>query len=217
MLLDFLFPNRCLNCNRIIDNEELVCEACFEHISFTHATFDQHNELANRCRLLFPVESAFPLMFFEEDTLTRQIIHELKYKGREKAGKVIANWVAEQTDLRKIKPDLMVTVPLHPKKLQKRGYNQLHLFGNTLSLLSGIPIEHELLKRNHHHKAQALKDKSQRSVDENRFTIQEKIENKHVLILDDVFTTGNTMASAAWEILSTQNNKVSILVMALEL
>ncbi|MBU4539509.1 MAG: ComF family protein [Weeksellaceae bacterium] len=216
MLLNLLSPNRCLHCNRIINGQELVCELCFDQIRFTHHHFSETNLLKEKCSLLFPVENAFALMQFEEESLSRKIVHQLKYSSREKAGKTIAEWVTERLDFGKEKPDLMISVPLHPKKLKERGYNQLHLFTETLSENFKIPYDHDLIKRNFYKKAQALKDKKHRTETENLFSIAKNIKNKHVLIIDDVFTTGNTMSSVAWEILKAGNNKVSVLVMAVD-
>src|SRR5690606_27274396 len=216
MLLDLLFPNRCLHCNRIIQGDQLVCVLCFVQIHFTHWNFLDDNELKQKCTLLFPVQHAFALMHFEEEGLSRKIIHALKYSGREKAGLVIADWTADRVDFGTKKPDLLVTVPLHPKKLKKRGYNQLHLFTEQLSEQWQIQFDHELIRRNHNRKAQALQDKSHRKQTENRFSLAKPVQHRHILIIDDVFTTGNTMSAVAWEILKSGNTAVSVLVMALD-
>ncbi|QBO58550.1 ComF family protein [Chryseobacterium salivictor] len=215
-LVDLLFPNRCLECKRIIHPEEVVCELCFNQINFTHHHISESNLLTEKCRLLFPIENAFALMQFERQSTSQKIIHQLKYGRREKIGKIIANWTAEKLDFSHSKPDLLVTVPLHPKKLKERGYNQLHLFADELSKNLKIPCEHTLIKRNFYKKAQAKKKKEQRNFNENLFSITRNISNHHILVIDDVFTTGNTMSAVAWEILKAGDNKVSVLVMAMD-
>jgi competence protein ComFC len=216
MISDIFFPNRCLDCNRIIDGNLLVCSLCFEQIHFTHYNYFEDNFIKEKCKLLFPVENTFALMQFEKEHLSRKIIHELKYKNREKTGKILANWTTERLDFKNEKPDLLISVPLHPKKLKERGYNQLHLFTETLSEFYKIPFDHELIHRNHYSKAQALKDKQHRLETANPFSITKNISGKHILLIDDVFTTGNTLASIAWEILKAGDNKVSVLVMAID-
>lgn len=216
MILDLLFPNRCLQCNRIIPGDEVICGLCFDKVNFTHWKFGDDNILKQRCNLMFPAENAFALMQFEEESLSRKIVHALKYSGREKVGRILAKWTTEKLNFDREKPDLIVTVPMHPKKEKSRGYNQLHLFANEISKHYGILVDHKVLKKNHHKKAQALKDKSQRADTEKVFSLQKNIENSHVLLIDDVYTTGSTMASAAWEILNIGNNKVSVLVMAID-
>lgn len=215
MILDVLFPNRCIHCNRIIDGNLLICSLCFEQIHFTHFDYHSENNLKEKCKLLFPIENAFSLMQFEKENLSRKIIHELKYKSRENAGKVLAEWIIDSLEFKE-KPDLLVSVPLHPKKLKERGYNQLHLFTETLSKFYNIPFSHDLIKRNHYSKAQALKDKRHRLETLNTFSITRQISNQHILLIDDVFTTGNTLATVAWEILKAGQNKISVLVMAMD-
>lgn len=216
MILDLLFPNRCIHCNRMIDAELLVCDLCFDQIHFTHYNYFENNPIREKCSLLFPVENTFALIQFEKENLSRKLIHELKYKGREKVGKILAEWTTEVVDFKNRKPDLLVSVPLHPKKLRERGYNQLHLFTETLSEFYRIPFDHQLIKRNHYSKAQALKDKKHRLETVITFSLTQSVSGQHILLIDDVFTTGNTISSIAWEILNSGNNRVSVLVMAID-
>ncbi|WP_185287645.1 ComF family protein [Chryseobacterium lactis] len=216
MILDLFFPNRCIECSRIIDPDLLVCDLCFNQIHFTHYDYFENTPIKEKCSLFFPIENAFALIQFEKENLSRKIIHELKYRGREKVGKILAEWTTERLDFKNAKPDLMVSVPLHPKKLRERGYNQLHLFTETVSAFYEIPFDHQLLKRNHYSKAQALKDKKHRLEAVNTFSVTQPVTGKHILLIDDVFTTGNTISSVAWEILNAGDNKVSVLVMAMD-
>lgn len=211
-----LFPNRCLGCNCIIDAENVICSLCEDHISFTHHRFSQPNELLGRCKTLFPTEHAAALMAFEKEGLSRKLIHELKYRKREKVGSYLAKTASKMLDFSVIKADLIATVPLHPKKEKERGYNQLHQFANNLAHETNIPVDHQLIRRNHYKKAQALQNRAHRSDTESLFSLTKPIENQHVLLVDDVFTTGNTMATIAWEVLKAGNNKVSVLIMAVD-
>jgi len=217
MLLDFLFPNRCLHCNKIIDNKNIICENCLGNVNFTHHQYGRTNSLKEQTALLFPVENVFALMFYEKESLAQKIIQQLKYNNREKTGKVLAEWINERLDFENQNPDLLVTVPIHPKKLKQRGYNQLHLFGNELSEHFKIPVNHNLLKRIKHSKAQAKKNQSERLKTKNAYQLTKSISNKHILLIDDVYTTGNTISNIAWEILSNSENvKISLLVMAMD-
>ena len=217
MIFDFLFPNRCLDCNQLIDKNEIVCEVCTDKIHFSDHQFSVNNSLKEKVSLLFPVENAFSLMLYEKESLAQKIIQQLKYNHREKLGKILADWTIEKLNFENQKPDLIVPVPLHPKKLKQRGYNQLHIFGNELSKHYQIPINHQLLKRTKHSKAQAKKGQSERLKTKNAYQLTEKICDKHILLIDDVYTTGNTCSNIAWEILqNSENVKISLLVMAMD-
>ena len=215
MFLDVLFPNRCLECDEIISKNEIVCVKCLDKIHFTHWDFGE-NLLKQKAQFLFPVENAFSLMFFDKKGLSREILHQLKYRNQERVGGILADWVAERMEITE-KPDLLINIPLHPKKLKERGYNQLHLFTEKLAEYYEIPFRHDLLQRESYHKAQAQKNKADRGETKYHFSLSENIENKHILLIDDIYTTGNTMSAAAWEILKYKGNKLSILVMAMEI
>ena len=215
MFLDVLFPNRCLECDEIISKNEIVCVKCLDKIHFTHWDFGE-NLLKQKAQFLFPVENAFSLMFFDKKGLSRKILHQLKYRNQERVGGILADWVIERMEITE-KPDLLINIPLHPKKLKERGYNQLHLFTEKLAEYYEIPFRHDLLERESYHKAQAQKNKADRGETKYQFSLSEIVENKHVLLIDDIYTTGNTMSAAAWEILKYKGNKLSILVMAMEI
>ncbi|MDR7779340.1 phosphoribosyltransferase family protein [Riemerella anatipestifer] len=216
MFLDFFLPNRCLKCNLIIPSEEIVCWACKSHINFTYNDFGGKGSFYQKVILKFPVNKAFSLMKYEKKELSQDIIHSLKYHSIERVGKVLAHWVSENIDLSYQGIDILTSIPLHSKKQRERGYNQLHLFTKTLSQLQGIFYSHHLLKRNFYSKPQALKQKLDREKIQNMFSVDEKVEGKHILLIDDVYTTGNTMSKAVWELLKGRDNQISILVLSLD-
>ncbi|NAW50503.1 ComF family protein [Elizabethkingia argentiflava] len=212
---DLLFPNRCLNCNHIIYNQDIICEQCYDQINFTHWEALKQNPLKLKLNTLFPVRETYALMHFEKQGLCRKIIHHLKYKHRENIGRQLAKWTVKKIKLH-IKPDLLINIPLHPRKMKKRGYNQLHLYTETLSHAWGIPFDHHYLKRITHHKPQAGKNRLSRQHNTEIFTVPLARCNTHFLLIDDICTTGNTMAGCAWKILEASNNSISILVMAID-
>lgn len=215
ILLDLLFPNRCVHCDYIIANDNVICDICFAHLNFTHFSFNENNILKQRCSTLFPIENAFALFRFEKNSVTREVIHQLKYKGREKIAKKLAEWTFEKVELPYSKPEIILTVPLHPKKQKQRGYNQMQLYADLLSDHWDIPYEKDALIRKDFQKAQALKKKTERIASKNQFQLVKEIKNKHILLMDDVFTTGNTLSKIAWELIP-HNNTISILVLALD-
>ncbi len=216
-LLDLLLPQRCTGCDLIVDADELLCEECLQQINFCNEDFDSHNKLYRRLQLLFPLRNAFSLMEFEKESLSRKIIHELKYNSRERHGKFFAEWTSErlQFDERE-KPTVIVGVPLHPKKKRKRGYNQLDLFNQILGERMKIPVDKEALIRTNFRRSQASKNKARREKTDQGFRLVKPLTHTHFLLTDDVCTTGNTLASCAWELLKEPSNSVSILTIAHE-
>lgn len=213
MFVDFFFPDRCINCNLIIAANIFVCEVCMSQINFSTDAFEKENRVKEKCRSLFPTENAFALMDFQKEGLSREIIHSLKYSGRENIAEMLADWTIQRLQFVD-KPDLIVSVPLHPKKQKKRGYNQLHLYTEKIAEHYKIPFDHTLIKRDKNSTSQAKKNKIGRGKKEHIFTLNKSVSGKHVLIIDDVLTTGNTMSAVAWEILKEKSNKISILIMA---
>lgn len=213
MFADFFFPDRCLSCNRIIAAKTFVCDVCVDQINFNSDTFESENSTKEKCSSLFPTENAFALMDFQNEGLARELMHSLKYGNREKVGKLFADWTTERLQF-KVKPDLIIAVPLHPKKEKKRGYNQLHLYCEELSKFYNIPFDKMAMRRDLNTKAQALKNKSGRTRKDHIFTLNKPVEEKHILLIDDVLTTGNTIGAMAWEILKAGKNKISVLIMA---
>jgi len=139
MPIDLIFPNRCLHCNRIIRKSDLICWSCENQVSFSSFDFYGTNILQERTKLLFPCENSYALLTFQKDGLSQKILHLLKYGYKESIGKNLAQWTIQRLVLLDPQPDIIVSVPLHPKKQKKRGYNQLHLFCNELSQHYNIP------------------------------------------------------------------------------
>ena len=217
MLLDLLFPNRCIGCETLILGQEIICEVCEYQINYyQNQTGNPESNLA-KYQLLFPFENGYALMIFsKKESLSRTIIHHLKYKKREIIGSWLANKVLERISLLKPLPTLIITIPLHLSKERKRGYNQLHLFAEKIGEKLDIPVNHQVLKRLKSDRAQAKKSRSQRLISTEKFTLNQPIENTHILLIDDVLTTGKTMQDAAWQLLKSKNNTISFLVMALD-
>ena len=147
------------------------------------------------------------------------MIHSLKYKNHQEIGTLLGEWYAKDlANEPKIKSvSEIIPVPLHKKRLEERGYNQVTTFCEALSKELEIPYNPNLLYRSRYSKTQTKKDKENRkdianSLFDVNFT--EADHNKHFLLVDDVMTSGATLESCAKALLKIPNSKVSVVTIA---
>jgi ComF family protein len=200
-------------------NEKLICTECYILIPRTNYHLKTDNPVSQlfwgRCM----IEQAAAFSFYTRDSRIRKLIHQLKYKGiREvgpELGRIYARTLKSSGFLNDI--DLIIPVPLHPSKKRQRGFNQSDLISLGISEVSGIPMESELLVRKTVTKTQTRKTRYDRWInveDIFRVTDQDRIENMHILLVDDVITTGSTLEACASELLKVENVKVSVAALA---
>lgn len=214
------YPELCVNCeNQLINNETILCTFCRHDLPFTNITNYQDNKVTQVFYGRTEVEKAFSLLLFRKKGITKKLIHELKYKGNEDIGVFFGNWIGDILKNNKefIDIDCIIPVPLHVKKLKQRGYNQVTKFGEQLSLHMQKPLlEHELVRVSST-KTQTYKSRFERFKNTNtKFEVKNPsiFKNKHVLLIDDVITTGATLEACIEEIKKENKVKVSILTMA---
>lgn len=158
-------------------------------------------------------------MYFNKFNTTQKLVHYLKYKNRQDIGTFLAQWFGHELKEQNVydSVDCIIPVPIHPKKLKRRGYNQISSFCKTLGKLLEIPCEEELLIKVSDNSSQTFKSRFERYKDiQTNFKLTDTVflENKHVLLIDDVITTGATIVSCCEELLKTENIKISVLSIA---
>jgi ComF family protein len=220
-LLNLFFPKACAGCNSFLMETELViCTNCRHEIPLTNHHNTKNNEFVSRFYGRIPLEFGSALFYFHKRGILQEMIHKLKYKGHEEIGEAIGFWYAEEL---KVVPemkdiDFIIPVPIHKKRLRKRGYNQVTKFGKALSESLKIDFNETILQRNIYSQTQVRKNILERSaVIENVFSAiyTDEMHNKHFLLVDDVITTGATLESCAREILKIPGAKLSIVCMAM--
>lgn len=186
----------------------------------TQYHLDPKNEAVKKFYGKISIEHASAFLYFNKKGIVQELIHNLKYKGHEEIGTLLGNWYVE--DLKElvleIPFDIVIPVPLHPKKFRERGYNQVSTFGKMIA--KGLNIEYDttILYRKKYSKTQSKKNLAGRSdniQDIFDVIITEQNHNKHFLIVDDVLTTGATLEACSRALLKIPGAKISIVCMAI--
>lgn len=217
---DLFFPLLCNHCKGLLmQKQDVLCLHCRLNLPFTHHYENQNTETFKRFFGRMPVETAASLLYFHKKGMAQNLIHQLKYKGNQNVGTFLAQLALEQYQNQPIFQnfDELVMVPLHPKRLKKRGYNQVETFAKTIASATQKPINNLILYKNIHTKTQTKKALSSRtSIDKNTFKITDIKPNigKHFLLLDDVMTSGTTLETCGKALLEIPNTKISIFTMA---
>ncbi len=219
-LISLLFPRLCHGCgNQLLRNEKVICTECFVVIPRTNFHLIPDNPVEKLFWGRCPVERAAAFSYYTRDSRIRRMIHHLKYNGAAETGtelgRIYGNSLKNTVFLDGI--DLIVPVPLHPSKLRRRGYNQSELISKGISESTGIPVSTDILKRITVTSTQTRKSRYDRWINVNdifRINDREGIEGKHILIVDDVITTGSTIEACASEILKADHVKVSVAALA---
>ncbi|MFZ2338724.1 MAG: ComF family protein [Bacteroidales bacterium] len=219
-VISLLLPRLCHGCgNQLLRNEKVICTECYVVIPRTNFHLIRENPVEKlfwgRCL----VERAAAFSYYTRDSRIRRMIHHLKYKGAAEIGtelgRIYGNSLKDSDFLHGI--DFIIPVPLHPSKKRQRGYNQSDLISMGISDATGIPVDTGILKRTTVTGTQTRKSRYDRwtNVDDIfRVTGRQRLEGKHVLIVDDVITTGSTIEACADEILREGNTKVSVAALA---
>ena len=224
ILNDFIrlfYPKICSSCeDQLVANEKTICTICRHDLPLTNFTSFKENGVTQTFYGRIGIEKGYSLLFFKKESITQKLIHELKYRGNEEIGEFFGNWIGEivreKDEFKEV--DFIIPVPLHPRKLKQRGYNQVSKFGITLANQLNIPFLENELVRVSSTKTQTLKARFERfSNIDTKFLLKnpDVFKNKHILIIDDVITTGATLESCANEFQKSENCKISILTMAI--
>ena len=218
--ISLLFPRLCYACgNHLLRNENLICTECYVVIPRTnyHCTVDNPVEQLfwGRC----VIEKAAAFSYYNKDSRIRNLIHNLKYKGvREigyELGRIYGLSLKSSGFTKDI--DLIIPVPLHPAKVRIRGFNQSESISIGMAAATLLPINIKTLARIKVSATQTKRSRYERWTNVEgifKVTDPETIMGKHVLLVDDVITTGSTIESCTNELLKIEGVKVSVVALA---
>jgi ComF family protein len=218
--ISLLFPRLCYGCgNHLTRNENLICTECYVVIPRTGYHTIPENPVAQlfwgRCML----EKAAAFSYYNKGSRIRSLIHNLKYQGVREIGFELGTIYGKSLKSSGFTNDidLIIPVPLHPLKKRKRGFNQSELICDGLSSISGIPVDVTSLIRSTRTETQTKRSRYERWTNvEGIFCLcdQAAIEGKHILLVDDVITTGSTIESCTNELLKAKGVRVSVIALA---
>ncbi len=223
LLNDFLslfYPRLCAGCQTsLVRGEKVICLGCEADLPKTGFEKTADNPVARLFWGRTDIQFATSFCSFDKGGMMQHLMHQLKYKGAKEVGDKLGMLLGQ--DLMRCIPyqdiELLLPVPLHPKREHKRGYNQSAEIGKGMSTVMGIELMVGNLVRNHYSVTQTNKSRFERweNVKE-LFGVRkpELLEGKRLLLVDDVVTTGSTLEACANTLLKIPGTSVSIATLA---
>ncbi len=216
-LSHLFYPRLCEGCNKpLLQEEEVLCLNCnIYNLPRTAYHHIHDNQTFMRFAGRVNIEKATTLAYFTNEGLLQHLLHKLKYDGKKEIGAFLGKTLAY--DLQQVKwsekIDLIVPVPLHPKKEAIRGFNQAEIIADGMQEVLNIPVITDVLHRTRYTESQTKKNREERLLNmQDAFNIKhhEKIIGKHLLLIDDVLTTGATLEACAIALSQITNTHISI-------
>jgi ComF family protein len=219
--LDVLLPRNCAVCGRPLDSDEpYVCRECMMKLPRTHLDKVDFNVMEQLFAGKTPIERATGFFYYEKGNNYASILHDIKYHNMPKMGQWIAAVAATE-----IKEsgffdgiDCIIPVPLHISKIAKRGYNQSDYIARGISSVTGAPVSHAIIAEKPHatqtHKGMFERQQNTQGLYYPSRHAERELAGKHVLIVDDVVTTGSTLLACAESIADIEGVKISLMTLA---
>ena len=217
--MDLISPRLCVVCgNRLAVTEETLCSKCYLHLPRTDFANDLYeNVMAKLFWGQIKLEKATALFYYEPHAETAQILYELKYKNHPEIGVVMGRMMAKELMKSGLFEDIdaLVPVPLAKKREHERGYNQSLELAKGVSEVTGLPIANLVIRRTKFVGSQTKRGRWERNENvEHVFElVDDNISDHHLLLIDDVVTTGATVIACAKEMQKASNVKISVLAL----
>lgn len=217
---NLFYPNICHVCGHdLFQGEDVVCTKCLYKLPLTRFWKHADNPVAQTFWGRVNINHACAYFFFAKGSKYRPLLHKLKYKGKPEIGIFMGKEFGRVLMGSEFYSDVdqIVPVPLHPKKLRVRGYNQAEVIANGMAIGLNAQVSTLHLLRSEFTETQTRKTRAERVLNvADAFTLNNpsELEGKHLLIVDDVVTTGATLEACAQKLLKIPNCRVSIAALA---
>ena len=218
--ISLLFPELCPACGTdLVANEKIICTDCQYNLPFTNFHLQPDNIVAQQFWGKINIEGAYALYYFSKGGKVQNLMHHFKYKGMHRIGNLLGNIAGGQLSKNEkfATVDHIIPVPLHKSRLKQRGYNQSACFADGLAeKLNAVVENHNLVRikatETQTHRSRFARFENMQEV----FVVQEpeRLKNKHVLLVDDIITTGSTLEACAIPLLKIPGLKLSIATIA---
>jgi ComF family protein len=215
-LFCLFFPNLCAGCGRqLIRGEKVICLHCLFHLPKTYFHHDTDNPLSRVFWGRISLEGVAAYLYFQKGGTVQHLLHQLKYKGHKEIGLQMGKLYGNELKNAGVFKDaeLIIPVPLHPRKFRQRGYNQSEMFAEGLASVMQAKLETRTLYRKTYSQTQTRKSRYNRWENvESIFGLKnpERIIGKHVLLVDDVITTGATTEACAHVLHQVPGVRISV-------
>jgi ComF family protein len=219
-LIQLFFPHTCYGCGSdLLPEKNILCLPCLHDLPETNFAVHAGNPVEKIFWGRLPVQAAMTGFYFSKKAIIQTLIHLLKYKGKKEVGLFLGNRLGLQlqNNNRFQQIDALIPLPLFANKQKKRGYNQASIIANGISEVLQLPVWDDVIIRKIYTDTQTHKGRADRwhNVKESfALTNPDKLANKHVLLIDDVITTGATTEACGSVLLSASNVQLSIAAVA---
>ncbi len=215
-LVHFFYPHNCLGCGSdIIEKENFLCLDCINDLPHTGFALHSNNPVEKNFWGRIPITAGMSEFYFSKDSIIQNLIHEFKYRGNKKVGLYLGNMIGLSLlkSNRFSNIDALVPLPLFSQKEFKRGFNQSSILCAGISEIMNIPLVTNNVTRIVHTETQTKKGRIERWENvEKSFSVlaPAALKGKHILLVDDVITTGATIEACGSEILKVDGVRLSI-------
>ncbi|MDR0768594.1 MAG: ComF family protein [Dysgonamonadaceae bacterium] len=219
--ISLFYPKLCVLCgDPLVEGENYFCLECFLKLPKTNYHLNVENPATARFAGKIPLVKAASYLYYNKGGISQTLIAEIKYKDNRDLGEWMGAFVAKEwlpsgffSGI-----DCLIPVPLHPSKERQRGFNQAEAIAAGISRITNIPVDTENVFRTRANVSQTKKDSFERWKNTvGLFDVKnpDAFKDKHILIVDDVLTTGSTIESVAQSILKANGVQINFLSLAI--